>query len=239
MISSLSYPVVLLTFMISIVFLVITFAIPKFADFYNSFDTQLPAVTKALINSGNFLQKNILFIIGGLISIYMLIKIIEKTNKHIFIFDYMKLKLPFFGKIILENAMSVFSRTLGIIISGGIPVPQATRIAVQTFSNRYLMNKLRALPDKIEEGNLLSSSLSEYKFIPDILTEIIHVGEDSGNLVDVLEKNADFFETTIDTKLNTVITMIEPALIIFLGLIVAFMLISVFLPMFNTVHIIG
>jgi len=236
--SSLAYPTVLFTVMIAMVLIILVYAIPKFSSFYQDFDRELPTMTQFFISVGNSLKANGIYIVGGIIALYMIIKLIEKLNPNIVIIDRLKLKLPFIGKIIVENAITVFSRTLAILVSGGIPVPESTEIAVGTFSNKYFIKQVKDVPEKIREGNLLSDVLEEVKFIPSVLVEVIRVGETSGNLEHVLNENADAFESSIDAKVNSLISMIEPVLIVCMGVVIAFMLVSVYLPIFSTVDIV-
>ncbi len=238
-ISSMTYPVILFAFMIGMVLLILVYAIPRFSSFYSSFEAELPVVTTYLISLGNFLKNNFIAIITVLVSIVAAVKIIEKTRKDIIIIDFLKTKIPFIGKIIVENAMAVFSRTLAILVAGGITVPEATQIAVETFfSNRYFFSKVKDIPVKIKEGNLLSDVLGEINFIPPVMVEVIKVGESSGNLVVVLNEVSDSFENSIDAKISSLISLIEPILIVVLGLVIAFMLVAVYLPIFSTVKIV-
>jgi type IV pilus assembly protein PilC len=228
---------VLLVFMFIIVNVVLVYAIPRFVSFYEGMDAQLPLITRRLISVSGFLNDHLIFIIGGIALIYVTVKLVERWNREVVILDFLKYKIPFLGKILLENAVAVFSRTVSILISGGIPVPESISIAVGTFSNRYFHKKTKVIPDRVREGRLFSESLKEIKILPDLFWEIVRVGEDSGNLEEVLEKNADYFETSIDTKVNTIISLIEPVLIVFFGLLVAYMLLSIFIPIFNTARI--
>lgn len=237
-ISSLSYPVFLFIFMILIIFVIMIFVIPRFSSFFESFEAKLPTITLIFIFISNWLEGNILSVLLILLTLYFSLKLIEKFNKRIIIFDYLKLKTPFLGKIILQNSMAVFSRTLSILISGGIPIPEATEIAIETFSNKYLFSQVKDVPEKIKEGNLLSDVFKDIEIIPGLMIEIIRVGESSGNLKDVLDKNADFFESLIDNKINSLVSIIEPIIIVVLGLVVGFMLISIYLPIFQTVKVI-
>jgi type IV pilus assembly protein PilC len=238
-ISSLSYPVVLFTFMIVMVIVVLVFAIPRFAEFYGNFDSEFPDVTLKLIAVGSFLKANFILILSVILIIIFAIKLAEKYSERIVVFDYLKTKIPFLGRVINDNSMSIFSRTLSILISGGIPVPEATGITVETVTNKYYYSKLKDIPDKIKEGNLLSESLQDVPFVPEIMIEIIHVGESSGRLGMVLERNAEYLENAIDSRINTLISLIEPILIIFLGVVIAFMLLAIYLPIFNTVRVVG
>jgi len=237
-ISSLSYPLCLFIFMILIVFVIMVVVIPKFSSFFESFEAELPAITVIFISVSDWLKENILSLFFIFFIIYASLKFVEKFNQKVIIFDYLKLKIPFIGKIIRENSTAVFSRTLSILISGGIPVPESVEIAIESFSNEYLFSKVKDVPEKIKKGNLLSDALSDIDVIPGLMTEIIRVGESSGNLKDVLDKSADFFESMIDTKINSLVSIIEPIIIVVLGLVVGFMLISIYLPIFQSVQVV-
>lgn len=237
-INSLTYPVILLILMIGMVSLILVYAIPKFASFYADFEATLPAMTLTLIDISNFLQRHILTIIILITAVVMGLKFLEKSRPDIIIFDYIKTKLPIIGNLIVENSMTVFARTMAILIAGGVPVPESTQIAVETFSNRYFFAKIKDIPTKIKEGNLLSDVLKEVSFIPPTFIEVIKVGETSGNLTGVLNENADAFESSIDARISSLISLIEPLLIVAIGGVIAFMLVAVYLPIFSTVHIV-
>jgi type IV pilus assembly protein PilC len=233
-----TYTVILFIFMISLVLIILIYAMPKFASFYDDFEAGLPVATEYLISIAEYLKRNLFFIIGFIVLVIVGIKSIERFFPNIIIVDYLKIRFPLIGKVIIENAMTVFSRTLAILIGGGIPVPEATQIAVETFSNKYFRYHVREVPKQIKEGKLLSDVLADVSFIPNVSVEVIRVGESSGNLVDVLNENADSFENSIDAKINSLISLIEPILIVVLGLVIAFMLVSIYLPIFNTVNIV-
>lgn len=235
--SSLSYPIILFFFMITMVFIVMTFVIPSFAKFYSSFNSKLPDITLFFIDISKFLKANYLNIFIGIASVYIIIRMIEKYGK-IIIFHRLILYIPFIGDIILKNSLAVFSRTLSILISGGIPIPESSKYAIEVFSNKYIISKFKDVPKKIRDGNLLSSTIKEIKLVPGIMKEVIQIGDSSGNLSEILDKNADFFETTIDTRINSFISLIEPIMIVILGTVVTFMLISIYLPIFNSMRII-
>lgn len=235
--SSLSYPIVLFVFMISMVFIVMTFVIPSFAGFYKSFDSKLPGITLFFIDVSNILKDNYIYLFLFIFGLYLLIKIIEKYTKMI-ILHRLILSIPIIGDIILQNALAVFSRTLSILISGGIPIPESSTYAIEVFSNKYIHSKFKHIPKNISDGNLLSDTIKEIDLVPGIMKEVVQIGDSSGNLSEILNKNADFFETTIDTKINSFISLIEPVMIVILGSVVTFMLISIYLPIFNSMRVI-
>jgi type IV pilus assembly protein PilC len=232
-IGSLTYPVILVLFMIAMVLVIAIFVIPKFATFFEDMEAQLPSLTLLFIAFTQYLRENIVLFIALAIIAFLAVKAVEHYNPRVIIIDQLKIKTPFIGRVMHENAIAVFARTLAILLSGGIPVPDAAEIAVETFANKYYYSKTRAVPEKIRQGNLLSEVLEEITIIPRILVEMIRVGETSGNLTAVLDESAEYYERSIDSKINALISLIEPVIIIALGMVVALMLVSVYLPIFS------
>ena len=238
MISGLTYPIILLLFMIAMVLVISIFVIPKFSDFFRDMDAQLPAVTLFFVNVTDYIRANIVPFTVFLLLAYAGIRLLERANPKVILIDQLKLKIPFLGRIAHENAIAVFARTLAILISGGIPVPDSAEIAVETFANRYYYRQVRAVPEKIRQGNLLSAVLDEIAIMPRILVEMVRVGETSGNLTSVLDECADYYERSLDSRINSLISLIEPVIIIALGMVIALMLVSVYLPIFSTIRVI-
>ena len=238
LVSSLTYPVILLLFMISMVLLISVFVIPKFSAFFDNMDARLPAITLFFISVTQYIKENIVMYLAAAVLAYAAIRAIEHFNPRVILIDQAKVRIPFIGRVIHENAIAVFARTLAILISGGIPVPDSAEIAVETFANKFYYSQVRAVPEKIRQGNLLSEVLEEIAIIPRILVEMIRVGETSGNLTAVLDESAEYYERSIDNKINALISLIEPVIIIALGMVIAVMLVSVYLPIFSSIRII-
>lgn len=238
LVSSLTYPVILLLFMISMVLLISVFVIPKFSAFFDNMDARLPAMTLFFISVTQYIKENIVMYLAAAVLAYAAIRAIEHFNPRVILIDQAKVRIPFIGRVIHENAIAVFARTLAILISGGIPVPDSAEIAVETFANKFYYSQVRAVPEKIRQGNLLSEVLEEIAIIPRILVEMIRVGETSGNLTAVLDESAEYYERSIDNKINALISLIEPVIIIALGMVIAVMLVSVYLPIFSSIRII-
>ncbi len=237
-VGSLTYPVILLLFMIAMVLVISVFVIPKFASFFADMEAQLPKLTLLFIALTESLRANIAWIAILAVALFAALRLVERRFPQVAVIDQLKIKTPFIGRIVHENAIAVFARTLAILVSGGIPVPDAAQIAVETFANRFYYNRISDLPEKIRQGNLLSDVLEQVAFIPRILVEMVRVGETSGNLTVVLDESADYYERSIDSKINTLISLVEPVIIIVLGLVVAMMLVSVYLPIFSTIRVI-
>jgi len=148
MVSSLTYPIILLLFMISMVLVIAIFVIPKFSAFFDNMDAQLPAMTLFFIASTQYLKENIVLFLAAAALIYAAVRAIEHFNPRVIIIDQAKIKIPFLGRIIHENAIAVFARTLAILISGGIPVPESAEIAVETFANKFYYSQVRDIPER-------------------------------------------------------------------------------------------
>jgi type IV pilus assembly protein PilC len=237
-VSSLTYPVILLLFMFSMVLVISIFVIPKFSAFFDNMDARLPGITLFFIESTRYLKDNIVTFAAALLLAYAATRAIEHANPKVILIDQFKLRIPFLGRIAHDNAIAVFARTLAILISGGIPVPESAEIAVETFANRFYYSQVRTVPEQIRQGNLLSAVLDGIAIMPRILVEMIRVGETSGNLTTVLDESAEYYEHAIDSKINSLISLIEPVIIIALGMVIAVMLISVYLPIFSSIRII-
>jgi type IV pilus assembly protein PilC len=237
-VGSLTYPIILLLFMIAMVLVISIFVVPKFATFFENLDAPLPPVTLLFIALTQYLRENIVLFTALVIIAFMVIKLVEHYNPRVIIIDQVKIKMPFISRVMHENAIAVFARTLAILISGGIPVPDAAEIAVETFANKYYYSKIRAVPEKIRQGNLLSEVLDEIAIIPRILVEMVRVGETSGNLMAVLDESAEYYERSIDNKINTLISLIEPVIIIVMGMVIAMMLVSIYLPIFSIIRVV-
>ncbi|HSQ35420.1 MAG TPA: type II secretion system F family protein, partial [Candidatus Binatia bacterium] len=237
-VSSLTYPVILLLFMIAMVLVISIFVIPKFAAFFEDMEAQLPTLTQVFVSVTHLLRENIVLVVALALALFAGVKLVERFQPRVIIIDRLKIRTPFIGRVIHENAVAVFARTLAILLSGGIPVPDAAEIAVETFANKYYYRQMAEVPEKIRQGNVLSGVLEGIAIIPRILVEMVRVGETSGNLMTVLDESADYYERSIDSKINTLISLIEPVIIIALGLVVAMMLVSVYLPIFSIIRVV-
>lgn len=238
MIGGLTYPAIMLALMIAVILVIAVYVIPRFSSFFVDLDAQLPSITLFFMTVTQFLRANLLPIMAVLLLAYAAIRLLERLNPAVTLIDQVKLRAPFLGRIAHENAIAVFARTLAILISGGIPVPESAEIAVETFANRFYYRQVREVPEKIRQGNLLSAVLEGVAIMPRILVEMVRVGETSGNLSAVLDESADYYERSLDGRISTLLSLIEPVIIIALGIVIAVMLLSVYLPIFSIVKVV-
>jgi type IV pilus assembly protein PilC len=236
--SALVYPTLLITFSLILMGILINFILPRFASFYQGFQAEMPWITRALLFVALGLRRNILLIL--LVVIVLLLTCIRYRKKEEVrvAMDKLKLRIPFGGNIWWESGVSLFSRTLGLLLEAGISLLSAVGIACQAVPNRFLVRNTRGLQDAIKNGQGLTDSMAGTGVFPGMALDMIRIGETSANLQGMLGDVADFYDERIRAKIDTLVSLIEPVVIIFMALIVAGMLLSVYLPIFNIIRIV-
>ena len=236
--SALTYPTLLILFSSLLLMIMINFILPRFSSFYADFEAELPALTRALIAFSKSMKANFPLLILFAFLLYLIYFLLKKNEKILVIRDRIKLKIPYGAPIWLESGVALFSRTLGLLLEAGISLVSSVGIAIQAVPNHFLIQKGRKLPEYIKDGESLSESLSKIGFFPPLSLDMIRIGETSANLEGMLKDVADFYDERIQAKIDTFISLIEPIVIIFMGLIVAAMLLSVYLPIFNIIRVV-
>ncbi len=232
--SALSYPTLLLLFSL---ILLINFILPRFSKFYADFEAQLPGITRSLMSFSLTVRNNFPILIALIFLLFLIYFQMRKTEKTHTLIDRIKLKLPYGRAIWLESGISLFCRTLSLLLSGGISLLSAAGISRQAVPNKYLTQRLTRLTEHIKNGESLSESLSKSGFIPPLALDMIRIGETSANLEGMLIDVAEVYDEKIQRRIDTFVSLIEPVIIIFMGLIVAGMLLSVYLPIFNIIRV--
>ena len=235
--AALIYPSMLLLFSLGLVGILINFVLPNFSSFYQDFDAQLPFATVFLIGVSKFARANWplwILLTGGLILGYFQMRKREKSRLWL---ERMKLKIPL-GKLIwVESGVSLYCRTLSLLLQAGIPVLTGLPLAIHAIPNKYLASLAAKIPDHIRNGEALSESMSKTGFFPQLALDMVRIGETSGNLGGMLKEASDVFDERIQTKIDTFVGLIEPVMIIVMGLLVAGMLLAVYMPIFNIIKV--
>lgn len=234
--SSMMYPVLVICFSQIMLFVLFSFVLPKFKEIFDGMDVELPAITAALFAMGDFMQKSWWMIILAMLGAFFAFKSYAKTPKGKYQTDWLKLKLPIIGELGLKMSVARFCRTLGTLINSGVPMMRSLEIVGETLNNQVLTNAVDHTRLSIREGNKLSAPLAESGLFPSMVTHMIDVGEESGRLSEMLVKVGDFYDSEVDQTVKGLTSMIEPLLIIFLGVVVGFIAISVMTPIFKLVN---
>ena len=226
------YPIVVIFVIIGVLFVIFKFVIPTFVEMFKDIEQALPAPTQILININNFFRtKQALFIPVGLIILIISFRLIKRTRKGGAAIDKIKLKLPLFGTLIQKLVVARFSRTLGTLISSGVPILQALSITKETAGNVIVSRAISNVHDSIREGETIAGPLEDSGVFPPLVTSMIAVGEETGNLDQMLIKVADTYDDEVDTAVASLASTMEPLLIVIMGLIVGFIVIAMFIPL--------
>jgi len=233
LVASLIYPCVLLTLVTGLLIFMFTVVVPQFAELYDQMGSQLPAMTIALLTFGKWTQHNIVWILLVILAAgggFFRFSITERGRDFI---DTFRIKLPVFGKIWLKYQVALFSRTLSTLLTGGLPLVPSLETAARSISSRRVSRAVRSSIGTVREGKSLAESLDNTGVFPDLAAEMITVGEQTGALPQMLNSVAEFFEEDVATALTAALNLVEPAILIFMGIVVAFILISLYLPIFS------
>lgn len=234
--SAMMYPVLVLIFSQVMLFALFSFVLPKFKEIFTGMNVQMPPVTAALFGIGDFMSKFWWMILLAGFGAYMGIKSWGKTPRGRWQLDYLKLKLPIVGELSLKMSVARFSRTFGTLINSGVPMMRSLEIVGETLGNVVLANAIEQTRNGIREGTKLSAPLAQSGLFPTMVTCMIDVGEESGRLSEMLVKVGDFYDSEVESTVKGLTSMIEPLLIIFLGVVVGFIAISIMTPIFKLVN---
>ncbi len=237
--SAMTYPAVVFSFAILMLMGLLFFVLPKFKGIFETMGLQLPLTTRLMLNSSTYMKNywyiGLVFMIGSVV----VMKMLARTDKGKYAIDNAKLRLPIFGDLILKTAVSRFARTFGTLISSGVPVLRALEIVADTAGNRVVADTVVRARHSIKEGEKISTPLFGSKIFPVMVTQMIAIGEETGRLDQMLVKVSNFYDDEVDNTLKSLTSLIEPLMIVGLGLIVGFIAVSVISPIYSLVGSLG
>jgi type IV pilus assembly protein PilC len=235
--SALAYPTLLIIFGFILFGILVNFILPRFASFYQDFQAQLPGITRIIMSISLAVNAHWYLFPAVLTAVTVLVLNRRRRPDFRLRLDRLKLRVPYGKTIWLESSIAIFSRTLGLLLEAGISLLQAIGIAIQSVPNVHLSRTMGDVPDSIKNGEGLSESLAKSGALPPLALDMIRIGESSANLQGMLGDVADFYDDRIRVKIDTLVSLIEPVVIIFMGLVVAGMLLAIYLPIFNVIRI--
>jgi type IV pilus assembly protein PilC len=238
--SALMYPIVVMSVAFLVVIFLMVKVIPTFRDVFTSFGAKLPLPTQIVIDISEFLQSKKAFLLVAVgIGIWLLISAYRKTKAGAYQWDKMILGLPTFGTLVRKAAVAKFARTLGTLIKSGVPIMDALETVGKTAGNLVVERAVQNCRDSVREGKTLTQPLRESGVFPPMVIQMINVGEETGALDQMLSKVADFYEDEVDVAVEGLTSIIEPILIVFLGVTIGFIVVAMFMPMFELGNIAG
>ena len=238
-ISAMVYPIILVLLAVVLVGIIVIKVVPTFADFYASFDRELPFSTRMIVALSDVIRAQLWLIligIGAAVAAFM--TWIRRPGRGAEL-DRLLLRLPVIGTSVHKFSTSQMARTLATLLGGGIPLVNSLEIAARSTGNRHLGKELELVATRVREGQGLAATLLERKTVPDVAIKMIEVGESTGALTEMLNSLADFYDEEIDTDVSRFVTLIEPAMLVFMGIVIASIVLALYLPLFQLTSVIG
>jgi len=232
-ISALIYPVILIVLAIGLVAIIVLRVVPAFSDFYASFDAELPLSTRVILGVSNFAQQQ--YLLGAAIAVMASAAFtawIRRPGQRAR-FDHAVLAIPFIGDTARKFVTAQMARTLATLLGGGIPLVNSLEVTARSVSNYHMAKQLDVVTQRVREGEGLAASLTTLNVVPDVALKMIEVGESTGALQDMLSSLADFYDEEVETSVARFVTVIEPALLVLMGLVIAVLVLALYMPLFQ------
>jgi len=237
--SALTYPTVVCVVAVGATVFMLLVIIPTFARMFSDFGGQLPLPTKIVLGMSNFLRSQWYLLVGGIAAFVVGFNRFRATDGGKMKVDQMLLKIPVLGTVIRKASVARFTRTLGTLVSSGVPILNGLEITAKTAGNKVVEKAVNETKESISQGNTISEPLRKCGVFPPMVTQMIAVGEQTGALDEMLDKIANFYDDEVDTAVESLTSVIEPVMIVIMGVIVGGMLISMYLPMFKLINVIA
>jgi type IV pilus assembly protein PilC len=232
-ISALVYPAILVTLALGIVAIIVLFAVPAFTDFYAGFGAQLPFITRVIIRISELIRSQWIVILAVLVGTVVVFVTWVRQPGQKARFHHLLLTLPVLGSIASKFSTSQMSRTLATLLGGGLPLVNALDIAAKSVGNQYMAAQLEVVSARVREGESFATALEARGVFPEVAVKMAEVGESTGALQDMLNTVADFYDEEIATNMDRFVTLVEPTLLVVMGIVIAGLLLALYMPLFQ------
>lgn len=237
--SAMTYPVAVFIFAITIAFIMITFIVPIFMNMFSSLGGDLPGPTKMLVALSDFIRSRWYVLFGALAAFVYGFRAFKRNPRGRFIWDNFKLKMPVLGQLTRKMAIAKFARTFSTLISSGVPILQALDIVAETAENAVVTKAIRESRASIKEGETISKPLGASGVFPPMVVQMIAIGEETGALDSMLKKIADFYDGEVSATVDSLTSLLEPVLMVFMGVMIGGIVVSLYLPMFSVISVLN
>lgn len=231
--SALTYPAVLVCLSGVMIAVMTIYVVPRFMGFFEELDADLPMITKIVLGVSKFMSANWVIMLVGLVGGALLLRSWGRTEPGRLALDRLKLRAPFLGPVLHRFALSEFSRSLATLLSGGIPLVPSFEIGIASVGNAYVRSKISPTIQMVREGKPFYAALETSGIFTDMSIDMVKVGEATGSLDEMLSSVADFLDEQIETRMQRLLSLVEPMMLVFMGIIIAILLISIYLPMYS------
>jgi type IV pilus assembly protein PilC len=238
-ISALVYPAILVSLAIVLVSIIVLKVVPAFSDFYATFGADLPLVTRIIVRISSFIRSEFLAIVLVLAAVVIGVAVWVRRPGQQARFDHAILKLPMLGPVASKFATSQMSRTLATLLGGGLPLVNSLDIAARSIGNQFMASQLEVVSARVREGESFAAALEARHVFPEVAVKMAEVGESTGALQEMLNTVADFYDEEISTNMERFITLVEPALLVIMGIVIAGLLLALYMPLFQLSSVLG
>jgi type IV pilus assembly protein PilC len=232
-ISALVYPAVLISLALILVAIIVLKVVPAFADFYESFHAELPLITRIILAISSVVREQFLLIAFALAASIAACVVWVRQEGQMARFDRLILRVPMLGDVASKFATSQMARTLATLLGGGLPLVSALDIAAKSMGNQFMAQQIQIVGSRVREGESFAAALEGRRIFPEVAVKMAEVGESTGALQEMLNTVADFFDEEIATKTERFVTLIEPTLLVMMGIIIAGLLLALYMPLFQ------
>jgi type IV pilus assembly protein PilC len=236
-VAAMVYPLIVLVLAVAIMAFLLVFIVPKFEAIFHDMlgDKPLPRITLFVIGVSNFIKNHGLILLGVIIAVVAGYKFFARTTRGRALIDRVKLRMPLFGDLLRKTAISRFSRTLGTLVTSGVPILQALNITRETAGNSVIASAIAQVHDSVKEGESIVQPLEASAVFPPMVISMIDVGEETGQLPEMLLKIAEVYDDEVDNSVSALTSMLEPVMIVFLALVVGTIVIALFMPLISII----
>jgi type IV pilus assembly protein PilC len=237
--SAMSYPLMLMVMAIGIVIIMLAFVIPTFRDTLSKLEVEITGITAVIYGMSDFLLANWLYMLAGVVVIGLVIFGILRTEKGKYAFDFLKVKIPLLKTVQINMVTARFARAFALLISSGMDITDAMDSVEVVIGNRYVKRRFHAAAESVRQGMSLTNAFESHKLFPPMMNQMITVGEKTNSLDDVLLRSCSFFDSQVETSLNSLTSKIQPIMLIIIGAVIGTMFIGVYSPMLSIMNGLG
>lgn len=231
--SAMTYPIVILVIVIAVVIVLLMTVIPQFAQMFSDLGSELPAATQMLINFSEFLQHKWYIVLLIVVAVIAAFKFVGKTDAGSLLYAKIGLKFPLFGQLNIKSAAATFSRTLSTLMASGIPLIDSVEQVAKMMNNRIIRDGLMDARNQVAKGVPLSKPIRDMEIFPNMLPQMIRIGEETGNIEEMIDKVADYYEMEVNAATDGLTAMLEPMIIVVMGVVVGGIVLCIYSPMLN------
>lgn len=235
---AMTYPVIISTVALGVVLFLMLFVIPQFANLFSQFGQELPWITQMVIDTSGFLGNNVLNLLAAGLAFAIIIYQTNRTTRGRYVFDWLRLRIPVFGGLSQKYIIALYSRNLATLFESGINIISAMKISNEAVENVIIRDALEDVVKEVEGGIPIARALAKIEIMPELSTQMIEVGEESGNLDEMLEKVAEFYEDEINFLIDQITALVEPVFIMVIGIIVGVIVLAMYLPIFKMARVV-